>query len=46
VLDDDTAETLHQRIQTAEHALYPQCVAAIARGNVTVRGRRVVWRTS
>jgi phosphoribosylglycinamide formyltransferase-1 len=44
VLDDDTAETLHQRIHAAEHELYPKCVAAIARGDVTVRGRRVVWR--
>ena len=42
VLDDDTPETLHQRIQVAEHALYPQCVAAIARGAVTVRGRCVI----
>lgn len=46
VLDDDTAETLHQRIQAAEHVLYPQCVGALARGEVAVRGRRVVWRTS
>jgi phosphoribosylglycinamide formyltransferase 1 len=46
VLDDDTPETLHQRIQVAEHALYPQCVAAIARGAVTVRGRRVIGLTS
>ena len=46
VLDDDTAETLHQRIQAAEHALYPECVAAIARGEVAIRGRRVVWRGS
>jgi phosphoribosylglycinamide formyltransferase 1 len=46
VLDDDTAETLHQRIQTAEHVLYPECVASIARGDITVRGRRVVWRAS
>jgi phosphoribosylglycinamide formyltransferase-1 len=46
VLDDDTAETLHQRIHAAEHELYPKCVAAIARGDVTVRGRRVVWRAS
>ena len=46
VLDDDTAETLHQRIQAVEHALYPQCVGALARGEVAVRGRRVVWRTS
>ena len=45
VLDDDTAETLHQRIHAAEHALYPQCVAAIARGEIAVRGRRVIWRT-
>ncbi len=46
VLDDDTAETLHQRIHAAEHALYPKCVAALARGEITVRGRRVVWRAA
>jgi phosphoribosylglycinamide formyltransferase-1 len=46
VLDDDTAETLHQRIQAAEHALYPQCMAAIARGEIAVRGRCVVWHAS
>jgi phosphoribosylglycinamide formyltransferase 1 len=46
VLDEDTAETLHHRIQAAEHVLYPQCVAAIARGEVAVRGRRVLWRAS
>ncbi len=44
VLDDDTPETLHQRIQVAEHALYPRCVATIARGDVNVQGRRVLWR--
>jgi phosphoribosylglycinamide formyltransferase-1 len=42
VLDDDTPETLHQRIQVAEHELYPRCVAAIARGQVTIQGRRVI----
>jgi phosphoribosylglycinamide formyltransferase-1 len=46
VLDDDTTETLHQRIHAAEHALYPRCVAALARGEVTIRGRRVVWRAA
>jgi phosphoribosylglycinamide formyltransferase-1 len=46
VLDDDTPERLHERIQVAEHALYPQCVAALARGEITVRGRRVICRTS
>lgn len=43
VLDDDTPETLHQRIHTAEHELYPKCVAAIARGEISIQGRRVVW---
>jgi phosphoribosylglycinamide formyltransferase-1 len=46
VLDDDTPETLHQRIQVAEHVLYPQCVAALARGEVAVRGRCVIRRAS
>ncbi len=41
VLDDDSAATLHARIHTAEHELYPRCVAAIARGEVLVQGRRV-----
>ncbi len=44
VLDDDTAETLHQRIHAAEHELYPKCVAALARGDISVKGRRVMWR--
>ena len=44
VLDDDRPETLHQRIHVAEHELYPRCVAALARGQIEVRGRRVVWR--
>lgn len=44
VLDDDTPEALHQRIHAAEHELYPECVAAIARGDVSVRGRTTVWR--
>jgi phosphoribosylglycinamide formyltransferase-1 len=44
VLDDDTAESLHQRIHAAEHELYPQCVAAIAGGDVSVRGRHVIRR--
>ncbi len=44
VLEDDTPETLHQRIQGAEHSLYPDCVAAIARGELTVEGRLVARR--
>ena len=42
VFDGDTAETLHVRIQTAEHELYPKCVAAFARGEVRLKDRRVV----
>jgi phosphoribosylglycinamide formyltransferase 1 len=44
VLDNDTPETLHQRIHAAEHELYPKCVAAIARGEISVQGRRVIWK--
>ena len=46
VLDHDTPESLHQRIHAAEHELYPQCVAAIARGEISVAGRRVIWKKS
>jgi phosphoribosylglycinamide formyltransferase-1 len=45
VLDGDTADSLHQRIQAAEHELYPKCVTAIARGEITIQGRRVLRRT-
>jgi phosphoribosylglycinamide formyltransferase 1 len=31
VLPDDTAETLHARIQTAEHELYPKAIAQFCR---------------
>jgi len=46
VLDDDTPETLHQRIQLAERELYPKCLAAIARGEIALAGRQVRWRKS
>ena len=41
VLDEDTPESLHQRIQGAEHELYPKCVGAIAAGKLRIAGRRV-----
>jgi phosphoribosylglycinamide formyltransferase-1 len=44
VADTDTPETLHARIHAAEHELYPQCVAAIARGEISLAGRRVIWK--
>ena len=43
VQDNDTPESLHQRIHAAEHELYPRCIAALARGEITVAGRRVLW---
>jgi phosphoribosylglycinamide formyltransferase 1 len=46
VLDNDTPESLIQRIHPAEHELYPRCVAAIARGEISVSGRRVIWKGS
>ncbi len=44
VLDKDTPENLHARIHAAEHDLYPKCVAAVARGEISVAGRRVIWK--
>jgi phosphoribosylglycinamide formyltransferase-1 len=44
VLDNDTPEMLHHRIQAAEHELYPKCIAAIARGEISVVGRRVLGK--
>lgn len=45
VLDSDTPATLHERIQLAERRLYPECIAALARGSVRVEGRRVTGCT-
>jgi len=44
VLDYDVPESLHARIHAAEHELYPKCVAAIARGEISAVGRRVIWK--
>ena len=46
VLDNDTPEMLYHRIQAAEHELYPKCIAAIARGEISVVGRRVMGKKS
>jgi phosphoribosylglycinamide formyltransferase 1 len=43
VLDGDDADSLHRRIQEAEHRLFPEAVAAIAQGRISVSGRKVVW---
>jgi len=41
VLPDDTEDSLRDRILAEEHRLLPAVVRAIARGQVTVEGRRV-----
>jgi phosphoribosylglycinamide formyltransferase-1 len=43
VLDADTPQSLHERIQTAEVVLYPAVVTAIAREKIIVKGRHTRW---
>jgi folate-dependent phosphoribosylglycinamide formyltransferase PurN len=42
VLQDDTPETLAERVQEAERELYPEAIGLIAAGRVQVRGGEVV----
>jgi phosphoribosylglycinamide formyltransferase-1 len=46
VQDQDTPATLLERIHTAEHVLYPACIGAIARGEISLQGRKVIWHAS
>jgi len=41
VLDDDTPDTLAERVQAKEREIYPQAIQLIAQGRVRVEGRRV-----
>lgn len=41
VLEDDTPESLHARIQTQEHEAYPEALRLMAAGRLRVEGRRV-----
>ena len=41
VMEDDTPETLHARIQEQEHIAYPEALRIIASGRYRVEGRRV-----
>ncbi len=41
VLDDDTPEMLHARIQVQEHQAYPQALQLLAHGRLRIEGRRV-----
>ncbi len=46
VLDGDTRDSLHARIQIEEHKLYPATLARMANEGFEVIGRRVVWKRS
>jgi len=41
VLEDDTSETLHARIQVQEHVAYPEALNILASGRYRIEGRRV-----
>jgi phosphoribosylglycinamide formyltransferase-1 len=46
VLEDDTAETLANRVLHAEHHLYPLALKLVAAGALRVEGERVVGATA
>jgi formyltetrahydrofolate-dependent phosphoribosylglycinamide formyltransferase len=41
VLDDDTADTLAERVQEAERACYPEAIKLFAEGRLKVEGKKV-----
>ena len=41
VLEDDTPETLHARIQVQEHIAFPEALNILASGKYRIEGRRV-----
>ncbi|MGQ0849225.1 MAG: phosphoribosylglycinamide formyltransferase [Actinomycetota bacterium] len=43
VLDNDTVESLHARIQWEEHDLYPRVVRALVEGRLNIENGAVVW---
>jgi phosphoribosylglycinamide formyltransferase-1 len=42
VMEDDTPESLHARIQEQEHIAYPEAIQLIAEKKVKVSGRKVI----
>ncbi len=43
--DDDTEDTLLQKIHQVEHRLYPQAIGLISDGKVEIRGKRVIKKS-
>src|SRR5436189_4258152 len=44
VLDNDSAATLHERIQQAERRVYPRAIAGLARAEIQIKGRQTIWQ--
>ncbi|MDQ6954786.1 MAG: phosphoribosylglycinamide formyltransferase [Mariprofundaceae bacterium] len=44
VLNDDSLESLHQRIQKEEYKLYPQTLHRMIEQGFSMDGRRIIWR--
>jgi phosphoribosylglycinamide formyltransferase-1 len=42
VLENDTPESLHARIQVQEHMAYPEAISILASGKYRIEGRRVL----
>ena len=42
VMEDDTPEALHARIQVQEHVAYPEALRLLAAGRLRIEGRRVL----
>jgi len=40
VIQEDTVETLHQRIHAAEYRIYPRAIDLFCRGKIIIEGRR------
>lgn len=46
IFDDDTEETLSERILRYEHEIYPRAIQLFAEGRLEIRGRRVFCKGS
>ncbi|MBM4314667.1 MAG: phosphoribosylglycinamide formyltransferase, partial [Deltaproteobacteria bacterium] len=46
VYEDDTPETLSERILKEEHKIYPQAIQFYAEGRIVIEGRRVLIGSS
>jgi len=44
VRDDDTEESLHNRIHAEEHKLYPATLKRMIEQDFSIEGRRVMWK--